>query len=87
MLEKGKVVECGTHEELMAIENGKYAEMSRLALGEIDINKPKSAKSAKSEAGDSDVTKDESKENFGADEKTAINTPLPLSRAASPDLR
>lgn len=36
MLEKGKVVESGTHEELMKIPSGKYAEMSRLALGETD---------------------------------------------------
>jgi hypothetical protein len=36
MLEKGKVVESGTHDELMKIPSGKYAEMSRLALGETD---------------------------------------------------
>ena len=39
MLEKGKVIESGTHEELLAIPDGKYAEMSRLALGEGETDK------------------------------------------------
>lgn len=83
MLEKGKVIECGSHEELMAIENGKYAEMSRLALGEVDLEKPKAtSKAGGSEAGDPSKHDDV----FDADQETAINTPLPMSRAPSPDL-
>ncbi|KAL7007584.1 hypothetical protein EMMF5_002660 [Cystobasidiomycetes sp. EMM_F5] len=38
MLEKGKVIESGTHEQLLAIPDGKYAEMCRLALGEGEAN-------------------------------------------------
>lgn len=82
MLEKGKVIECGTHEELMDINNGKYAEMSRLALGEVDLDKPKSTKPKESENGD-----DSKEDKFAADESTAINTPLPMSRSPSTDLR
>jgi hypothetical protein len=84
MLEKGKVIECGTHEELMAIENGKYAEMSRLALGEVDINKPKDAKDASTLEKKEDS---KTEEVFAADQETAVNTPLPMSRAASPEPR
>lgn len=88
MLERGKVVESGTHEELMAIPNGKYAEMSRLALGEVDLdNKARTATVAndsttQSENGTEGPFKDV---RFDADEVTAINTPLPMSRASSPE--
>jgi ABC-type multidrug transport system ATPase subunit len=75
MLEKGKVIESGTHDELMTIENGKYAEMSRLALGETDFGKKKKDSSASSHADSAEPRE----RTFSADEETAINTPLPLS--------
>lgn len=83
MLEKGKVIECGTHAELMAIENGKYAEMSRLALGEATPEKPNASESTTDTSNGNEVRND----TFDEEETTAINTPLPTSRAASPELR
>ena len=82
MLEKGKVIECGTHEELMAIENGKYAEMSRLALGEATPDKPKASESSR----DASHGNESKNDTFDENETTAINTPLPTSRAPSPEL-
>jgi len=32
VLDQGKLVESGTHQELMAIENGTYHKLSRLQL-------------------------------------------------------
>lgn len=80
MLEKGKVIESGSHEELIAIPNGKYAEMSRLALGE---EKPKSEESTPVAKENNHAT-GQSNASFTDDDATAINTPLPLSGAASP---
>lgn len=77
MLEKGKVTECGTHQELIAIPNGKYAEMCRLALGEGEESKDKPA------PGDGD----ESEKTFvNEDDTLATNTPLPQSRPESPTI-
>lgn len=79
MLEKGKVIESGTHEELMAIPNGKYAEMSKLALGEVDIDKKKNSKQENEQPASDDKDKTSS-----ADQTHAVAVPLPLSRPTSP---
>lgn len=70
MLEKGKVTESGTHDELLAM-NGKYAEMSRLALGEGDFDYV-------GNKGDA------SKEDSGETHLLAADTPLPPSTPDSP---
>lgn len=85
MLEKGKVIESGTHEELMAIENGKYAEMSRLALGEVELDKPKASAAATTSVQSENGEVSAKDIKFDANEATAINTPLPMSRAPSPE--
>lgn len=76
MLSKGKVTESGTHEELMKIPDGKYAEMCRLALGTGEVNKP--------EKGDADASERTLVDEEDGNTTLAVNTPLPLSRPASP---
>lgn len=88
MLEKGKVSESGTHDELMAIEGGKYAEMCRLALGEGE--KPKSEKgsgpSSSVDLGDGDASEYSTFRGDSEDVTRAMNTPLPMSPPLSPTL-
>lgn len=80
MLEKGKVIESGSHDELLAIPDGKYAEMCRLALGEGEAD-VKDTTVAKLDAIDHANAEDDDELRT-----LACNTPLPTSVPSSPTL-